>query len=316
MEPIQTALNKWLKNSENFQESLQTMKKQVLSSPEVKQFLDDHPELTRSEIDKQLIKLYEYESQSKRCEKCDSLDQCCNVIQGFVPEISLENNRIKLRYSECPRKLEQLQMQEKRNLIKSLHMPREILEGSFQSILDFKAEGRIDAVTKIMEFYEQSKNGKIPAKGMYLYGQYGVGKTYLLAALANELTRLNIDTFFIYMPEFAREIRASINDSSINDKIDRFKNASVLVLDDIGAEYLSSWFRDEILSSILQYRMMERLPVFFTSNYRPKQLEENLSWSNKGHIEELKAQRIMERIYQVSVPVEVKGENYRNKIVD
>src|SRR5699024_12021798 len=76
--------------------------------------------------------------------------------------------------------------------------------------------------------------------------------------------------------------------------------ADVLMLDDIGAETQSAWFRDDILGSILQYRMMEQLPVFFTSNYTMDQLETILSTTSKGGIEEVKAGRIMERIKQVS----------------
>lgn len=134
----------------------------------------------------------------------------------------------------------------------------------------------------------------------------------MLAALANHLAEQKIDTYFIYMPELVREMKSSISDSTINEKIDRFKNATVLILDDIGAEFLSSWFRDEILGAILQYRMMERLPVFFTSNYTPEELETMLSQSGRGKMEQLKSARIMERIRQVSEPVEINGKNYRD----
>src|SRR5699024_4393739 len=87
------------------------------------------------------------------------------------------------------------------------------------------------------------------------------------------------------------------------EKIDAFKNADVLMLDDIGAETFSAWFRDEVLGSILQYRMMERLPMFFTSNYTMEQLEEILASSTKGTVEKVKERRIMERIHQVSTEV-------------
>lgn len=312
MESIQTTLSRWLKNREGFQQSLQEIREQLLSSPNIQKFLAEHPELTRSQIDQQLIKLYEYESQSKACEKCDSLEQCCNVVPGFAPDIYVENNRIKLRYSECPRKLQQLATLEKKRFVQSLHMPKEIFEASFETI-DHSEINRVKAIQQIQLFLEKSKT-ELPSKGLYLHGNFGVGKTYLLAALANELAKIKIDTFFIYMPELVREMKASINDSTINEKIEKFKNASVLVLDDIGAEYLSPWFRDEVLGAILQYRMMERLPVFFTSNYSPDELKSMLAQtsSNKGDYEELKAARIMERIYQVSEPIEIQGPNYRN----
>ena len=49
--------------------------------------------------------------------------------------------------------------------------------------------------------------------------------------------------------------------------MDEIKLAEVLVLDDIGAEQSTPWVRDEILQVILQYRMQEDLPIFFTSNF-------------------------------------------------
>src|SRR5699024_2450390 len=116
---------------------------------------------------------------------------------------------------------------------------------------------------------------------------------------ANELQDLNISSTLIYMPEFVREIQASIEDNTVQDKINVFKQAEVLMLDDIGAENLSAWFRDEVLGSILQYRMMENMPVFFTSNYTMEQLEEVLAKTTRGNVEKVKAGRIMERIKQV-----------------
>ncbi|PKR79252.1 primosomal protein DnaI [Halalkalibacillus sediminis] len=310
MKPIQSALKQWMRSNESFQSSLQEVKKEVLASSDVQQLLQQHPELTNEQVEKQLIKLYEYDVQSKACEKCASLDKCVNVIPGFVPHAIVENQRIRLSYHECPRKEKQIAQNEHRSLIKSLHMPKEIYEASFDKV-DLTDPERKQALAQVRKFFVDSQN-ELPQKGLYLHGSFGVGKTYLLGALANELAQLKIDTYFIYMPEFVREIKASISDSTINEKIDRFKKASVLVLDDIGAEFLSPWFRDEVLGAILQYRMMERLPVFFTSNYDLDELKNNLARSGKGEYDELKAARIMERIRQVSQPIEVKGLNHRD----
>ncbi|MBR7554248.1 primosomal protein DnaI [Allobacillus sp. GCM10007491] len=310
MEPIQTALSQWLKGKENYQASMNEMKSKILSSPEIQAFLAQHPQITNEQIEKQLIKLYEFDYQSKACENCPSLDGCVNVVQGYAPEILVENEKIKLIYHECPRKEKAIQQQKQRAMVKSLHMPREIHEASFDQV-HLQDDGRVEAFKKVQKFYHDSKTN-LPSRGLYLYGQFGVGKTYMLAALANHLAEEKIDTYFIYMPELVREMKSSISDSTISEKIERFKNATVLVLDDIGAEFLSPWFRDEILGAILQYRMMERLPVFFTSNYTPDELEAMLSQSGRGKMEQMKSARIMERIRQVSEPVEMNGKNYRD----
>src|SRR5699024_7763712 len=125
--------------------------------------------------------------------------------------------------------------------------------------------------------------------------------------------KYKIASTIIYMPELVREMREAIQSNTVQQKIDFFKQADVLMLDDIGAETLSAWFRDEVLGAILQYRMMEQLPVFFTSNYTMEQLEQVFTTTKSGE-EKVKAGRIMERIKQVSMEVPVGGPNRRNEI--
>ncbi len=71
----------------------------------------------------------------------------------------------------------------------------------------------------------------------------------------------------------AEDYQEIIQDNSIGEKIDAVKRVQVLMLDDIGAEAMSSFVRDDVLGAILQFRMLENLPTFFTSNFDFKQLE-------------------------------------------
>lgn len=89
------------------------------------------------------------------------------------------------------------------------------------------------------------------------------------------------------------------------------KEVPVLILDDIGAETLSPWARDEVLGAILQYRVSENLPVLYTSNYTYDELEEHLAHSQKAGVEQLKAMRIMERIRYYTDAYKVDGINRR-----
>ncbi|SET78862.1 primosomal protein DnaI [Salinibacillus kushneri] len=309
MESIQSALKKWLNESNSFQESYEKMKSEILKEPEVQEFLEENNQLKSSDIERQLIKLYEYTSQSKACEKCPALNECCNLVQGYAPKISTEGKKIQLTYDKCPRKLQHDEQLRKKSFVQSLHMPKRLLEASLDQV-DLDDPERFEAIRKMERFLHEAENN--PSKGLYLYGPFGVGKSYLLGALANALAELQIQSLFIYMPEFVREIKSSINDSTINQKIDRFKRVPVLILDDIGSEHQSPWFRDEVLGAILQYRMMEELPVFFTSNYSLKELEVVLASANKVEAEELKARRIIERVKQVSEPIAMLGENRRS----
>lgn len=307
VKPIQSSLKSWMQKNDNFQENYKKIRAEVLNDPEISELLSHHPQLTQQEINKNLIKLYEYMTQSKQCSGCASFEACQNMLQGYSPILKIERDEIHLSYEKChSRKMHEQDLQ-KQKLIKSLYMPREILQAKMADI-DY-GETRTLAIGEILDFLDQAK-AELPEKGLYLHGKFGVGKTFLLGALANELKKYNISSTLIYMPEFVRELKSSFKDDSFNEKLDHFKKANVLMLDDIGAEMQSAWFRDEILGSVLQYRMMERLPTFFTSNFDLDQLEYQLAATKNG-VEQVKAGRIIERIRQVSKPIKLDGENRR-----
>ena len=90
----------------------------------------------------------------------------------------------------------------------------------------------------------------------------------------------------------------------------RWKNIKYLLIDDIGAENVTSWGRDEILGTLLQYRMNEKLPTFFTSNLNILELEEHLATS-KDKTDKVKARRIIERIRTLCEDIEIIGKNRR-----
>lgn len=309
MKPVQSSLKKWMQENENFKERHLQMKEETLNDPKIQRFLSSHPNLSAQEIDVNLNKLYEYKTQSIQCSHCSSLGSCKNVLKGYTPILYVENDKIHLAYEKCKSRITYEQNQEKHDLIQSLYMPKDILQASIGEIEN--DDKRRPAIRRLLQFVDHTRKNGLPNKGFYFYGPFGVGKTYFLGVLANELKKQNISSMLIYMPEFVREIRDSFKDDSVNEKINYFKNADVLMLDDIGAETQSAWFRDEVLGSILQYRMMERLPVFFTSNYNMDQLEEQLAVTTRGGVEKVKAGRIMERIRQVSEPVPLFSKNRR-----
>ncbi|UFT97995.1 primosomal protein DnaI [Radiobacillus kanasensis] len=310
MEPIQASLKKWMRDNESFQKRFQEIRRETISDPEIQKVMEKHPQLSDSVIDRNLMRLYEYKSQSKNCEDCPSLAACKNILKGYTPLIEVDEQDVRLTYDRCYRKVQEDEQREKQTLIQSLYMPKDVLEASIED-LDHSDLERSNAIRETVQ-YLQSIGTKQAEKGLYFSGPFGVGKTYFLGAIAKELAERRIGSMLIYMPEFVREMKSSLKDDSVNRKVEEFKKVPVLMLDDIGSESLSAWFRDEILGSILQYRMMERLPIFFTSNYTMNQLENHLATSNRGDTEQLKAGRIMERIKQVSKEVPIFGTNRRN----
>ncbi|MFC4388254.1 primosomal protein DnaI [Gracilibacillus marinus] len=309
MKPIKSAMKQWLHSNERLQETYKEIREEVLQDPSVQDVLSNHIELSEEDMDRNLMKLYEYKQASKECKQCPNLNGCINIVKGYTPHVEKNGNDITLRYEKCHNKIQDDLQKEKESLVESLYMPKQIRSAKLQELSTDTYE-RKNIVKEILEFMKYYNRDNF-RKGLYIHGPFGTGKSYILGVLANELKKKNIATAIIYMPEFVRMMKASIQDDSLQMKMNHFKNVDVLMFDDIGAETMSAWFRDEVLGAILQYRMTEELPVFFTSNFDFYQLEKHLGISNRGDVETIKAGRIMERIQQLSKPIGLE-ERYRD----
>lgn len=308
MEKINDTLKR-LAGNQDFKQRYEMQRAETLNNPDIKAFLREHKdELTADIVERSLIKLFEYSKLSKECNKCPSLEGCINLMKGYHPKLVIERGMIDIKYDKCPRKEMHDEKRKNENLINSLYVPKDILNATFDSL--HEDVYRADAVDKAATFLMDYQDGK-SQKGIYFYGQFGVGKSYLLGAIANALAKKKISSMIVYVPELFREMKSAIGDSTLNEKMDVIKRAPVLMFDDIGAETMSSWTRDEVLGPILQFRMLENLPTFFTSNFDFKELEHHLSYSQRGEEEKMKARRIMERIKYLTESVLVEGPNRR-----
>ncbi|MCQ2570082.1 MAG: ATP-binding protein, partial [Limosilactobacillus sp.] len=134
-----------------------------------------------------------------------------------------------------------------------------------------------------------------------------------LGAIANELAAQGISTVMLHYPSFLVKMRESIQDGTLAAKRQHVSEAPVLMIDDIGAETVTAWGRDEILGVILEYRLHNNLPTFFSSNLDWEALEQHLAEDNKGVVEPMKAKRLMQRITTLSKVVTLDGRNLRIK---
>lgn len=244
-------------------------------------------------------KLYKYRSsikdssvEYKNCKTCKSLKNCKNSLTGYLYFPEYKDDELLFSYVPCKYKKEDIKKNAYLDNIELFESTTMVKTAKMKDIfVDDKS--RIEVIKAVNSFYENYF--KEPKKGIYLSGNFGSGKTYIIAALFNELAKKGVKSSIVYFPEFLRVLKASFAKEDYLDKFEYIKKTPLLLIDDIGAEQVTSWGRDEILGTILQYRMEENLPTFFTSNFNIKELEEHLS-STKEKIEKLKARRIIERI--------------------
>ena len=128
--------------------------------------------------------------------------------------------------------------------------------------------------------------------------------------MLNELAHKKQATIeIVYVADMLRDLKEDWENFSY--KMKYLMQVDLLLLDDLGAEKVTEWGRDEILGTILQNRMNNHKTTFFTSNLTISELEEHLSLSSSG-VDKVKARRIIERIKQLSTDMELISENRRN----
>lgn len=252
---------------------------------------------------KYTTRLIESSEEIKNCSNCRGLSECKNKITGFVLTPISYLNSITFSCVAC----RYTQKEEYKENVELFDVSPEIKNASLKEVFT-QDKNRVEILKKIKSYYNNyfTENRD---KGIYLYGNFGTGKTYLISALLNELAKKDVKSVVIHVPELLRNLKESF-ESDYSERFYLLKNTPILLLDDIGAEYLTTWGRDEVLEPLLHHRMIENLPTFFTSNLSLEELEKHFVISNKS-IDMINAQRIIERIKKLSTPVELISKNIR-----
>ena len=245
-------------------------------------------------------KLEDSAKELSNCKTCPNILACKNKIEGYVSFPTLRENKLFFSYIACRHMKKHIQDEAENN------SQNEIAAASMKDI-DITDKKRAKVIKWLKEFYDKyDRNKKL--KGLYLHGSFGSGKTYLIAAMLNELAKKRVRTEIAYFPELIAEIKSDFD--KFDAKMSYLLNVDILLLDDLGAEKVTQWSRDEILGTILQSRMNNNKTTFFTSNLTIDELENHLCITS-GSEDKVKARRIVQRINQLTEQAELISENRR-----
>lgn len=297
----------------NYKERLARMEAELEQHPDIFALKEKFPDCDLKKSKKS--ELYNYTRNCDTCRTCTGLDSCQNEFPGhrLVPESDpLYRELLNFRLLPCHLQQARMKQQKIKQMIKSHHMPASITESSFEQ-LDVDPQ-RQAAITECMKYCLEFKEGET-VKGLYLYGGMGIGKTKIIGAVAHELANRSVAVAMVYVPDFLEEVKGAISNNTVSEKLDAIRDVDVLILDDIGAEPLTTWTRDEVLGPVLQ-RRMEQKPTLYTSNLTMTELERHLTnvkdydkMASDQH--KKKAARIMERIEPWVKLIHVNGRNRR-----
>ena len=126
--------------------------------------------------------------------------------------------------------------------------------------------------------------------GLYLYGEYGVGKTSLIIILLKQIIfNTNHKVFFVPFSDLVilnSKIMVGYHDNNSINAIEYIKNVEFLAIDDLAKEYDTDKDNGRAtLNSILRYRDAWGKPTFYTANIPMSQVMSKYGGSNASIIQ-------------------------------
>ena len=281
-----------------------TLIKELLENKIIKKFLKDN-KLSNEDLLKNLNAFTQFNEQDSLCSKCDG--NCIGVVPGARVELEYLNGKVRVNYFECEKQI----IEEDSNNIELIDYTPTDLGDIFDTPEREKLYVTLTSVQETIDNYD-FYNSDSPCKGIYLYGKFGTGKSFLMYRFAKKLSKKH-KVVFAYYPDLVRRITSSITDGyEMESLISKVKTCDILFLDDIGRENNTGFVRDSILGPILQHRCDNNLPVFFTSNRSFSELENHLAYAN-GVTDLVKGKAIMARIRYLANEYKLDDKDFRNK---
>jgi len=281
----------------------QDLVQKIMKDPDVAAFIQQES-LTPEELNRSISKFNQYITERDKFLRGDT----DYIAKGYKPILVMNHGYADVSYEETPELIAAEKEAAIKNRLKLINLPASLKQASLAQV-DLDDLGRLPVFEKLLAFVEQYPTIR---KGLYLYGDFGVGKSFMVAALAHDLSeKRGVSSTLLHYPSFVIDVKNAIGDGNVKTLVDELKLSEVLILDDIGAEQSTAWVRDEILQVILQYRMQENLPTFFTSNFNFEDLEKHFAKGKHGNDETWEARRVMERIRYLAEETRLEGVNRR-----
>ena len=250
-----------------------------------------------SEIEKHQGELYKY------------LDN--NEDQDYIIDIIVNDGKIKIDFvpqSSEAKELEQIKQVRKNYLTYDFSDEMFLIDLNENLIKDKR---RLELFNKIKTIIEDFEAGK-PTKGYFLWGDYGIGKTWITVGILNKFAKDGYKVSYTSWTTLFRKIKNGMGDknSSSEKLVETLIDSDILYIDDVSGEKVSEWSREEIMFPILNRRLAQGKLTFFTSNLPLNKYVSTLFVSN-NESEKVAVGRIVERIKTLMDEVHLKGANYR-----
>lgn len=158
---------------------------------------------------------------------------------------------------------------------------------------------------KAKEYAEHFDEYFRAGKGLFMAGSIGTGKTHLAAAISLSLLSNGVPVIFRTAIDMFLDIKRSFTgEISEIEVVNEYKNAHLLVIDDLGKERMTEWAA-ATLYGIINARYENMLPTIITTNFTNDDLLRSLG------DEPTRAQAILSRLMETSAYISMKWDDYR-----
>lgn len=137
-------------------------------------------------------------------------------------------------------------------------------------------------------------------QGLLLWGPVGTGKSYAAATIANELLERRTS---VVMTSFIKILKEVGTFDADNGRIEKINSAKLLIIDDLGAERGTDYTLERVYD-IIDSRYRSNKPIILTTNLTMEQMKD---------CEDIRYNRIYDRIFEMCYPVKVNGLSWRKR---
>ena len=187
---------------------------------------------------------------------------------------------------------------------------------------NFSGNGKdvVNSVRNWCRSYQPQKS-----KGLILGGTVGVGKTFLVAALAFEMIGRGYSVKFVDFFELTVELRAAFSNAQSDSSIIRpLIDVDILIIDELGKGQKTEW-EISVLDQLVMGRYNQKKIIVASTNYglfsgqRHKthgneRQEQEFCLDESASLESRVESRVYSRLVEMSSFIDMTGDNFRKRL--
>lgn len=119
---------------------------------------------------------------------------------------------------------------------------------------------------------EYAQNFSLSSKSVFMLGQTGLGKTHLSLAIASEVIKKGYNVAYDSIINYLRQVEKEHFGRSSGNTLDLLLAADLLIMDDLGSEFESSFY-SSVIYNIINTRLNYSRPTIISTNLSTQQMQ-------------------------------------------